>query len=508
MALKRQLYLWHRWLGVALCLFMALWFFSGMVMLFVGYPKLTPEERFARLPALSANACCVGPGQAIQSAGAEPTALRLTTIAGLPRYVLDYADGKRVAVDARNGQRIAPVDASLALASALQFAQVPSRYEGIIDEDAWTRSRSLDRDRPLHVVRLDEPQARQLYISGQTGAVVRDASRTERGWNWVGSWLHWLYPFRDNPWWAQIVIYLSLTATLMALLGQVIGILRWRFSKPYRSGSRSPYQSFSSRWHHIGGLLFGTLAIAWIFSGLMSMRPWGLFDSPQRLDVSSYRKVRFDASSDQQPIADTLARFRASGFEPVELQWQIVGERIYRVAFDRSGNSRILPQSQGAQVLAQLPSITLEKAARAIRPQDVLEVEWLDRYDFYYFKRAEQSMYGADRKPLPVVRIRFQDSASTWLHLDPYTGALIEQLDERQRAVRWVFNLLHSWDWLPLLERPRLREALIILFSLGGLLISLTGIVLAWRRLSPHKKAAARNTTVACAVSTTQSKLQ
>ena len=33
------------------------------------------------------------------------------------------------------------------------------------------------------------------------------------------------------------------------------------------------------------------------------------------------------------------------------------------------------------------------------------------------------------------------------------------------------------------LERPWLREVLIIVFSLGGLAISVTGIVLGWRRL-------------------------
>ncbi|WP_246884322.1 PepSY domain-containing protein, partial [Pseudomonas protegens] len=36
--MKRYLYLWHRWLGIVACLFMALWFISGVVMLYV-----TPE---------------------------------------------------------------------------------------------------------------------------------------------------------------------------------------------------------------------------------------------------------------------------------------------------------------------------------------------------------------------------------------------------------------------------------------------------------------------------------
>ncbi|MGV8195858.1 PepSY domain-containing protein, partial [Pseudomonas aeruginosa] len=50
--MKRYLYLWHRWLGIGCCLLMVLWFVSGMVMLYVGYPKLTPLERLAHLPEL------------------------------------------------------------------------------------------------------------------------------------------------------------------------------------------------------------------------------------------------------------------------------------------------------------------------------------------------------------------------------------------------------------------------------------------------------------------------
>lgn len=49
---KRWLYLVHRWLGVLLCSVFALWFISGIVMMYVGYPKLTPAERLEHLPPL------------------------------------------------------------------------------------------------------------------------------------------------------------------------------------------------------------------------------------------------------------------------------------------------------------------------------------------------------------------------------------------------------------------------------------------------------------------------
>ena len=35
---KRWLYLLHRWAGITLCLFFAMWFISGVVMMYVGYP--------------------------------------------------------------------------------------------------------------------------------------------------------------------------------------------------------------------------------------------------------------------------------------------------------------------------------------------------------------------------------------------------------------------------------------------------------------------------------------
>lgn len=102
--MKRYLYLMHRWLGIALGLFVLAWVVSGVVMLFVGYPKLTPAEHLARLAPLDAG-CCIAPGAALAASGdpRTPLSLRLTGAGGSPRYLLDYGDGPLLAVDARSG---------------------------------------------------------------------------------------------------------------------------------------------------------------------------------------------------------------------------------------------------------------------------------------------------------------------------------------------------------------------------------------------------------------------
>ena len=68
---KRWLYLVHRWLGVLLCSVFALWFISGIVMMYVGYPKLTPAERLEHLPPMRGVPIALEPAQALQAAGLQ-----------------------------------------------------------------------------------------------------------------------------------------------------------------------------------------------------------------------------------------------------------------------------------------------------------------------------------------------------------------------------------------------------------------------------------------------------
>lgn len=486
MALKRHLYLWHRWLGIALCLLMALWFVSGLVMLYVGYPKLTQSERLGHLPALPQACCAELPAAWTQ----EPLQrLRLSSIGGLPFYQLDLVDGRRLTLDAQSGEVLAQVDAEWALASARQYApEAALSYHGQVDEDAWTHSRALDADRPLHRVDVDDEAQTRLYLSGRTGEVVRDASLQELRWNWVGAWLHWLYPLRNGfgveNGWRLMVIGLSLLGTLMAVLGIVVGVMRWRFGKPYRNGSRSPYVGGWLRWHHIGGLLFGGVLLLWIFSGLMSMRPWGVTDSNSRLDFAALQNGTLRAMDFETSVDQVLLTLRREvNLTAVELQWYRLNGRAYVVARDRLGNSYTLESTAASRPIRQLPHERLLTAVRALAPETPVQVDWLERYDFYYFARAEQSMYGSQVRPLPVLRARFADPEETWVYLDPTSGEVVLHHDRARRAGRWLFTLLHSWDWQPLLERPRLREALIIAFSLGGLVICISGTLLGWRRL-------------------------
>lgn len=497
LSLKRWWYLCHRWLGIGLCLLFAMWFASGIVMMYVGYPKLTVQERLLHLPRLEADAKLLSPQQALTQAGWQQPAhtLRLARLrAGQPVYIVTpVADapvpGQRrsalptaVVLDARTGQRLPQIDAATALASAAAWAGRTEglTYLGTVQEDAATHSRALDAHRPLHKVAL--PDRTWLYVSHQTGEVVRDAPHSERFWNYAGAWIHWLYPLRGgalNRYWSDIVNTLSLLGIASVLTGLVVGLMRWRFGSTYRNGRRTPYPSRIMRWHHIGGLFFAGITLTWIFSGLMSMNPWRIFNS--QATPPSTTALHGAALTGLPHSATPLQLLQSTGADTRELVWtQVLGTSVVQ-AYGAHPRPQLLHAHSGEPYAVD--TVALRAALPQLLPAPLERVDVLYDYDLHYYARTEHTMTGGRDKPLPIWRVVFADSARTWVHLDPHTATVINSVDSRRRTYRWLFAMLHSWDWLPLLERRPLWDAVLVGLSLGGLLLSSTGAVIGWRRL-------------------------
>lgn len=486
---KRLTYLVHRWTGVAGCVLMALWFVSGVVMLYVGYPKLTPWERLGPLPALAAD-CCEPLGTLLGGTPPSDAALVLTSIAGRLRYVVHDGKHRPRVLRAADHMPGPPVGREGALAEAGVFAPAAAlRYLGEIHEDRWTHSRGLDAHRPLHRVRLEGDAPGLVYISSATGQVVMDAPRHQQRWNYVGAWLHWLYLFRDrpvDPVWSWLVIVLSAACTVTAVTGVTVGVWRWRFRGSYRSGARTPFQESWMRWHHIVGLAFSAFVCTWIFSGLMSMNPFGMFSSAHgRPDVAAYHgEAGRVADALMQPARIVQALQRAN-FTPVELSWRRLGGEEYVLAYDARARTRVVRAGarDTLRVAAAWQPGEVMPAAQRLFAQAPAAVQVLTGYDAYYYRRHPEAMNGAQVRGLPALRLDFEDAGNTRVYIDLRTGEIATSLDGSQRLSRWLFYFLHSWDVPALLRTGLARELAIIVLSVGGLGVSLTGVVIGWRRL-------------------------
>src|SRR5262245_26244266 len=114
--LWRALVILHRYLGITVGLLMAVWFVSGIVMMFAGFPRLTETERARGLVPIPWQACCRF-GEALPSDNqpivraqlenhlSEP-ALRLRRV-GARDELVDLARGSPVAIDADVARHVA-----------------------------------------------------------------------------------------------------------------------------------------------------------------------------------------------------------------------------------------------------------------------------------------------------------------------------------------------------------------------------------------------------------------
>jgi len=482
MSLKRALYLTHRWLGVGMCLLFALWFTTGVIMMYVEYPELTENERLANLPVLAIPDVAISAGQAAAIAGTDATEIRLSSVAGRPAYLIRDNDGDLHTIFADDGSSLRSLSRDQALATVRYsgFAAADSRPEhaGVIVDDQWTVSSVLDEHRPLHRVLLGDAAGTILYVSSRTGQIVRDTHRSERFWNWLGSTIHWIYPVqlrRHSGLWTQLLIYLSLIGVISVLTGGIVGLLRLRLINRYRGNRITPYRG-AGKWHHLLGLACYVFIATFIFSGLMSMSPWGIFDSSA---AEAPQIERYMGGT-------TLDLDRAPLPEPAllppgirEIEWlQIAGTGHLSVS--RTASDKLLIDASRGSPSEQRAALEqrIRDAIPAMLPDASLaSLEILTEYDNYYYSRHNRYF------PLPAIRARFSDDESTWYHIDLNTGKVVSRLTDASRLARWLYNGLHSLDFRALTSRGIAWDLTVIALCIIGTAFSISAVVIGWRRL-------------------------
>ena len=135
----KGLVIFHRWIGIALCLFFAMWFVTGVVMMYVPYPFLGDGARIAKGPPIDAAQVTVSPADALAVSGVtSPARVRLLETNGQASYVINPGKGSQVMVSASTGKVVRGVDADAARAIAGAFAKLPvASVSAPMDYDQW-----------------------------------------------------------------------------------------------------------------------------------------------------------------------------------------------------------------------------------------------------------------------------------------------------------------------------------------------------------------------------------
>lgn len=463
----------HRWLGIAFCLLFAMWFATGIVMHFVPFPSLTEAERFAGLAPVDRAEVRIAVADAVAGSGVvDATRVRLVQRSDGPVYIVSGPSRAR-AVRASDGLVASVTSPDIALAIARDHARsrgLDAARAAMVarsDYDQWSVPNGFDRHRPLFRVALGDTAGTEVYVSSLTGEVLLDAMRRERGWNLAGSILHWIYPtvLRSN-WalWDGVVWTLSLLALIAASLGAVLGFVRIKLRGRLIG---SPYRGWHAL-HHLIGLAATAFVLTWILSGWLSMDHGRLFSrgqlSPAEAGVTNASPDWTAAPSlDQQPISPSSR----------EIEWFAFDGNIYRrdrVALGRQTLIKAGDMSRDGRT-GVLSAHEVQGLATRIATGCGTPSVLADNDDY----PAQSVVQGA-----PVYRARCGD---VWFDVDGADGSVLQRLDASRRAYRWFYSALHTFDFPVLLAHPRLRDVLIVGLCALGLVFSVTGIVIGWRRL-------------------------
>jgi hypothetical protein len=472
----------HRWLGIAGCLLCVGWFASGLVLLVAPYPGFR-MERDARWAAPLDAARATRPVHDLlralpADAGEDPARVGML----LDEPVLRVREARRgpwVAHPLGSDAPLPTVDAARAEAiarRALGLTAPRVSAERLLEADQWTVEFAYRREAPFWRLRFADADGTDAYVSERGGEVLMTSTARQRALAWVGAIPHWLYP----RWlrlqvglWQQVIVVASALCLAMTVLGLVVGVwhFRWR-ALPGRG--RSPYARAWMRWHHWAGLLFGACTCTWLLSGLLSVDPLDWDPGPAEAR-HAWRGAPLREAIVAVPPADAAAAAQQAlaGQPLAELELHLVQRRALWVARGVAGARGVVPA--GVLPAALATNLRADTLARALAPAGVaIAVDTLSTGDAYVAPREGHPV------ALPVLRVRAGDVST---YVDPVTLELVARHDNGSRRLRWLYTGLHDLDLPGVQERPALRVTLIVLLSLGGLVASVSGVVVGWRRL-------------------------
>ncbi len=505
-------------MGLAFCLLFAWWFFSGIFMMYYDYPSVSQEDRLQRSRALDASTIRLSPEDAWAKLGRDrsPGGVRLAIFDGRPLYTFVAGGGGRggrragrggrggnapARIYADDGTPPGPVSRDMAQRIASEWVSPragPLQVEEVTKVDQWTLGAGLRNLRP--VWKFSFPGGNQVYVSGASGDVVQYTTRGSRIGAYLGPIAHWLYftPLRvQQKLWSNIVIWTSGVATIVALLGLIVGISMYSPSGRFQyrgAPSHVPYTG-QKRLHMILGLFFGILACTWSFSGMLSMDPPFLTGAPAgpgggrgggpslgaRIQAA-LRPRGFDlAAYASKPPQAALAQLAGANVKELEFT-SFDGKPIYR-AYLGNGESKILPVDGSPESEFDRNRV-LKMVTDAAQPSTPTESRMLTRYDAYYLDRN----HGL---PLPVLLVRFNDPDHSSFYIDQRTARIVGLHSDRSSFMtRWLYHGLHSLNFPWLYNYRPAWDIVVLTLMLGGLALSVTSIIMGYQLLSRKIKPA------------------
>lgn len=471
--MKKLIYTTHRILGTLLSVLFLMWFLSGFVMLYHGFPYISLQERYNQMTDIntystinytdSLIACSLNKN--------ELATLQVNSYFGNTRLIETFADSQQQQIITSEGAKsITPPTFAQIHHMAKKWSKTKiTRVDTLYHLEQWIPWANYYKDMPIYKFYFED--TKQLYVSSLTGEPLQLSNQSQRFWAWVGAIPHWIYftQLRQHAsTWRSVVGIIAGIGCIMTLSGIIIGIRSYIKTPRRKRIIRSPYKKQAYKWHHITGLIFGMFVFTFIFSGMMSVtnvpqllvkvhrpelasniyRTTPLKNTPH---IASYKQIL-------QKYPNQVKEIKWTNLANIPLYHTIIGDSL--IIFDAS-TPNIQPLKLTEQHLHSLMDTYNNIDYR---------IDTLSRYDNYYGRIGREDQY-----PLPVYKISVNDADQSTYYIQPHTGN-IHYYNANTKARHWSYQVLHRFALAYFIQHNTPRLILMWVVLIGGTIISATGV--------------------------------
>jgi len=480
--LKKTLLKIHQVTGIALSLMFCIWFVSGIVLIYAGFPHASREDRFLFLKPFSQTDF----EHILPLPDSVKGSVKLDKLNDTPVYRVSAGKKAQKIYNAETLQPIGNFSEELCKQEAQRFLDSSILKSVKINQlDQWMPWSYYQPLLPIYKFYMNDSRHTVLYMSSKTGTIVQQTDRKTRWLARIGAIPHWIY-FRslrlNVQHWNQVVIWISVIGLLTSISGIIAGIIRLnKRKKRKKNRSITPYKKFWYKWHHLAGFFFGLFVFTFLLSGLFSV-----VDFP---DNNASKKQIFEP----RKLWDKGAKAPVNSGHSFSELWQVLqnkngvrklewGTSMGKPAWFVYYNNYQVPEVYIATrdtICRQQPYSLQQMKQRAALlfndPSYSISVQ--SEFDNYY-----QSS-GMFSRPLPVYKISWNNEAQNLMYISPGTGKVLSSFTRSTKIHRWLYQGLHKFNFQLLVEHNWLRKLLLIILSSGGIVLSFSGAVLSWKRI-------------------------
>lgn len=476
--LKNYVVATHKYVGTLMSSLLLMWCLTGFVLLFVGFPHASRQDRFVALEHLSDSSLeKVKLLPQTYSKGA-----RLEMYNHRPVYRIKKGMKKELVIDAETLEVISSFDFQNCRQAAQAFVEGSLlRADTITQLDSWIPWHYYQPLLPFYKFYYDDEEHTVVYVSSTTGSVIQRTTRHSRWMARIGAIPHWVY-------FKQIKSKVSLHKTLVTVLGLlglfaclsglVLGFIRVKRNAEGKVTDWSVFKKPMYRYHHILGLFVGLFLCTYLLSGIFYTT-----GVPSWIAASKEGKSAMKTWNTEEAVVHLLPsdifRQLPRQQELRQMTWgSSMGSPVIRAYYNDYKQAEVYTLEGDTSLQ---PFVCQQHDVLALAedyfPDANVDLSVQRTYDYYY---EENGMY---HHPLPVFKVALNNDTKEVLYIDPKTGKAVEYLDHKKRVQRVLTKTLHKME-LPLLYKYNTWRIIVSVIILTlCTVVSYTSLVLSLRYL-------------------------